>query len=183
MNLLHSCRARAIAVALGAVLLLSVAAPVSAADQARPLSGHDVGYAPIEYLNPEAPAHGCPVGSMFFATMQSTGNLAHLGRVTMTYAHCASGNWGTGAGWTTASGSLTIVAANGDQLILSYDMEFQLEMPSMATATGTLDWEVTGGTGRFAHPSGSGENTNYVVYNSTLTGGVLSSDWTGTIAY
>ncbi len=183
MNLLHSGRAGAIAAALGAAILLGLAAPAAAADPSRPISGHDVGNIPIEYLNPLAPAHGCPVGSMFYVQGPSAGNLAHLGRVTGTYTHCASGDWNTGAGWTTAPGSLKIVAANGDQLTLSYDMQFQIDMPSMATATGTVDWVVSDGTGRFAHATGKGENAVYVVYNSTLTAGVLYTDWTGTIAY
>ncbi len=174
---------RAIVVALGAVMLLCLAGPVAATDPARPISGHDVGSSPIEYLNPAAPGHGCPVGTMFYVEGPSVGNLAHLGRVTVTYSHCASADMSKGTGWTTAPGTMTITAANGDRLTLAYSGTFQIAMPSMATATGRFAWVVTGGTGRFADATGAGENALYVVYNSTLTGGTVYGDWAGTIEY
>jgi hypothetical protein len=83
-----------------------------------------------------------------------SGNLSHLGRVTLSETHdmviLAS------TGYTSArveNGKATLTAAKGDQLDLSFTGS------SVTTANGfddTINYTITGGTGRFAEASGSG---------------------------
>ncbi len=178
-NLLHRRVRGAFALALGATLLLSLAAPAAAADPARPFLGHATGSGVI------GPPAACPAGSMFLVVERETGTFTHLGRVKDTLTHCAVLDFATGAGRTTEPGSATITAANGDQLYLSYDATFQATpMPIPTTATAHLDWWVTGGTGRFAAAKGSGHASLIVAYtNPELTGAIDSSVWWGKIAY
>jgi hypothetical protein len=82
------------------------------------------------------------------------GNVSHLGRVSLSETHdtviCAS------TGYSTAlmeKGEATLTAASGDQLDLTFTGS------SVKTANGfddTIDYTITGGTGRFARASGSG---------------------------
>jgi hypothetical protein len=179
MNLPKAHPRGAIGLALGVTLLLSVAAPAAAADPARPFLGSDRGTSTIG-----PPIAACPAGSMFFVEEHDTGNFTHLGRVHSTMTHCAALDFATGAGWTTQPGSMTIIAANGDRLYLSYDATFQATpMPIPTTAVAHIDWVVTGGTGRFAAATGSGSASLTVNYTPDLSGASSSSVWSGTIAY
>ena len=182
MMLLHSHGRGAIAVALGAVLSLALAAPAAAAKPVRPFFGQAKG---VDTLVPILqPIAACPEGSMFYATEDGIGTFAHLGLVHYTLAQCAAVNWATGEGWLTKNGSTTIVAANGDRLLLSHSMTFTATPPSHpTTADSHLDWVVTGGTGRFAGATGSGQAHWSVVYSPDLSGAVSSSAWWGAITY
>ncbi len=180
MKALLQSRARvAIALALGAMLLLSIAGPAAAADPARPFRGTAAGPSTIG-----APIAACPAGTMFFVEANGTGNFTHLGRVTYTLQQCAAVNFATGEGWTTKKGLMTITAANGDRLMLSYDMTFvATPVPVPTTAVGSMDWIVSGGTGRFAAATGSGDASVKVRYTPDLTGADFFSIWWGKIAY
>jgi hypothetical protein len=179
MEMLHSGRRGALALTFGAILALSLAAPAVAANPVRPFLGHTGGTGTI------APAtDACPFGSMFLVGEHDTGNMAHLGRVDVTMSHCAVFNFGTGVGSTTGYGSVTIIAANGDQLLLSYTGMFTASLSSTPpTAVGAFDWFVTGGTGQFAAATGSGEDDLTITYTPDLTGAATSSLWFGTISY
>jgi hypothetical protein len=83
-----------------------------------------------------------------------SGNLSHLGKVSVSETHdmvvLASTGYTTGL---MENGKATITAANGDQLDLAFTGT------SKRTANGfddTIDYTITGGTGRFTGASGSG---------------------------
>jgi hypothetical protein len=178
-DLLHSGGRGAIALALGATLLLSLAAPVAACHPGRPFFGHTYG---SSILAPATAA--CPPGSIWFVTAEGTGNFTHLGRVNFALEQCATANVESGWGHTVGKASMTIVAANGDLLELSYDMTFHANLTQTpATAKAWLDWEVAGGTGRFVDATGSGEAIGHVQYTPDLTGATISLYWWGTIRY
>ena len=167
------------AIAVGATLVLALAAPVSAAGHQRPFVGRTAGEGSLGPAIPD-----CPAGSMFHVEGADTGNVTHLGRVTETYHQCAAVNWATGEGWLTENGSLTMTAANGDLLFLSYDGQFvATPLPVPTTATGEGNWVITGGTGRFAGATGSGTMSMSVQYTPDLTGAAVSWTWVGSITY
>ncbi len=179
MKMLHSPGRGAIAIVLGAVLILSLVAPASAREPVRPFLGHATGMDSLV-----AATAACPAGSMWFVTENGTGYFTHLGRVQYTFEQCAAANLATGEGWTTGKGSMTILVASGDRLTLSYEATFQATpMPIPTTADVHLDWVVTGGTGRFVAATGSGEASLAVAYTPDLTGAVSASLWHGTVAY
>lgn len=164
----------AIPVALAATLLLSVAGPAAAADPARPFLG---------YTAPGTEASGppvdCPAGAVIRYTAEATGYFAHLGRVDFSITHCTSVDFATGAG-TVTDGTITFVAANGDILRMSHHGTFQLApWPNPTTNDIHMDWTVTGGTGRFAGATGSGEASAV----GDLVAGSTTSVFAGTIAY
>lgn len=69
----------------------------------------------------------------------------------------------------------TIVAANGDELVISTTVTGCGDGVGLAEPVGI--YTVIGGTGRFAGASGEGE------ISSRTVGGILDTVWTGTIAY
>ncbi len=169
----------AIGLALGVALLLSVAAPAAAAGYVRPFLGIDKGTSTI---GPAIAA--CPTGTMFFVQDNGTGYFAPLGRVHYTLEQCAAVDFTTGEGWTTKNGSMTITAAHGDRLVLSYRMKFlATPMPVPTTARAHIDWVAAGGTGRFVATRGAGMASFTINYTEDLLGGTTSSVWWGWIAY
>jgi hypothetical protein len=76
----------------------------------------------------------------------ATGQATHLGRFTLEIPHVV--NFATSS----ATGTMTLTAANGDTLIASFTGQAQVA-GSMVTIVETAT--VTGGTGRFADASGS----------------------------
>lgn len=97
----------------------------------------------------------CGKPSMAVMAFDFEGTATHMGRITGTGGHCfyKPGSFGEGLS--------TIVAANGDELWASYDNGSGQPLdPAYPLIIGTYD-EVTfeGGTGRFEHVAGSGEET------------------------
>ena len=140
-----------IPVALAATLALALAAPALAADPVRPFGGSTIGAGSMGPPN-------CP-GAAWQYMETSTGEMLHLGRVTLVVSHCTFvDTWSNGAPATghTGPGTFTFTAANGDMLILGYQsLTFQISPDGLFShADGT--WVVAGGTGRFAGATGSG---------------------------
>jgi hypothetical protein len=178
-KVLHSRLRGGVALALGVTLLLSLATPAAAVGHARLLLGYGQGNG---VLGP--PIASCPAGSMWFVTEKGTGFFTPLGRVEYTYSQCAAADLATGNGWTTGPGAMTITAAHGDRLLLSYKATFQATpMPIPTTANVQLKWVVAGGSGRFARASGYGAGSAKVRYTPDLTGAVSSWIWWGAITY
>ncbi|MDH3731686.1 MAG: hypothetical protein OES13_11295 [Acidimicrobiia bacterium] len=73
---------------------------------------------------------------------ESWGNATHMGRVKATWEHCAGGLDGSGI----TNGHLTMEAANGDQIVLTYT---DTELPN------SFPMEIRSGTGRFADAAGT----------------------------
>ena len=74
-----------------------------------------------------------------------------------------------------SSQTQTIVAANGDELTVDTNVAGCADGETAAEPVGT--YEITGGTGRFAAATGTGD----VV--AVALGTSLSNNWTGTISY
>ena len=95
-----------------------------------------------------------------------TGNISHLGRVTVTGSHTTKilpPYYNTSE---VTGGMATITAANGDTLVLTYTGAGQLIPGASNLFTDTFHYTITGGTGRFAGASGSG-----VISSTDLPGG------------
>lgn len=141
---------RLLAIVAAATVCLVLASPV-AADSAVAVpihgsgAGRDVGSAP----------NGCPAGASWRYTSTGGGEFSHLGAVMMVVTHCSwldsptTGHFGPG--------TITLTAANGDRLVLEDRGTFEIVMGASGPVSMIqLEWTVIGGTGRFAHATGSG---------------------------
>jgi len=77
------------------------------------------------------------------------------------------------------TGTIVITAANGDQLTESYTSTVHADFAA-GTLTATGDYQVAGGTGRFAGATGSGTLN---VSGSLAPPFAVSGTYTGSIAY
>ena len=172
---LHPARRRwTIPIALAATLCLALAGPVAAAGPARPFGGYTLPGTEVS-----GPPVGCPAGALIRYTATADGFFRHLGLVDFTITHCTFVDLETGAG-TVEDGLVTMVAANGDTLLMNHHGTFQLTpWPNPTSNNPHLFWVVVGGTGRFADATGSGEAS----VTSDFVSGVTTSDWWGTISY
>ena len=161
---------RKLALLAGLVLAGIVVAPSAAMGAAmgtdRPLTGTTTSTATINLIT----------GS---GTIVSSGQLSLLGAVTTSQnAHFALVG-PNGFSWT---GTETTVAANGDQLFATVSGAGTLGPPIQSTAVHTI----TGGTGRFAHASGT-FTTTAVSSSVSIVGSVETVTspltFTGTISY
>ncbi len=118
--------------------------------QARPFSGSMRGIAHWIWTSQ------CPDQPVKTLT-DAAGEVAHLGRATITASHCASAD-----GQSALGGQFTFTAANGDELSATYTAHVVRPAPAEARCEGIPMcfaeqgvMTVTGGTGRFAHATGS----------------------------
>ena len=161
------------ATALVAVLCVAVAAPVSAADPARPIAGHD------RVADTLLAPSGCPDGAAWRYSAMGTGWFLHLGRSSVAVTHCTFVDMESGTG-TFGPGTITITAANGDKLRLVHRGTFRLAMTADGlTSAFDMTWVVDGGTGRFASATGSGTTHG----SSLLSSGITTASYQGEIAY
>lgn len=169
-------------VILCALLLVVVGASTATATHGRPdlqvpIQGYLVGVDEV----PDMGAPGCegdfpPDGTLLWRfTTAGTGRIAHLGRVDFSLTHC------THVDFTIMEGVLTISAANGDSLVLTYTGNVTQYEPGDPVALMELSWAVDSGTGRFANATGSGEIDGVTHVPPAGEGTELSLS--GTIAY
>lgn len=160
-------------IALVAALCLGVAAPVSAADPARPFAGHD------RVADTLLAPSGCPAGAAWRYSATGTGWFTHLGITSVAVTHCTFVDMTTGTG-SFGPGTITLTAANGDRVELVQQGTFSLLMtPDGLTSSFDMTWVVVGGTGRFAGASGSGTTHG----SSLLSTGITTASYRGEIAY
>jgi hypothetical protein len=123
--------------ALTVSAVLGLAGPLAAGKQV-PFKGNLDGTVAITPLTP-------PFVSV---AIDATGNATHLGQFTLSVPHTVNREFRT------ASGTYTFVAANGDTLTAEFTGQ-----SSPSSTPGVLsiveNATITGGTGRFAHASGS----------------------------
>lgn len=161
-----------------AVLLAALMAFVVAAATAdtggtdRPFKGTLVGSATV------APDASCPIGLRTWS--EASGTASHLGFVSMSSNHC------TPATNVIAGGEMTLVAANGDEVHMTYSGTcdpFPLP-PVGETITCNTPGVIVGGTGRFANATGGTLTTALVTWTG-FGAPFLPATWTwvGTIAY
>jgi hypothetical protein len=102
---------------------------------------------------PDMAATGCSAGGadlLWRFTSSGYGQVSHLGRVEYDFTHC------TRVDNSIREGVLTLTAANGDLLVLSYTGVIAPWGPESTSALWTMHWEVDYGTGRFASAAGAG---------------------------
>jgi hypothetical protein len=154
-------------------LFMAVAAPVAAADPARPFAGHD------RVVDTLIPPTTCPEGAAWRYAATGTGLFLHLGRSSVSVTHCTFVDMASGTG-SFGPGTITLTAANGDQLHLVHRGTFRLVMaPDGLTSVFDMTWVAAGGTGRFAGATGSGTTRG----SSLLSTGIAAASYEGTIAY
>ena len=132
----------------------------------------------------EAPATGCPLMPVR-SYMDATGRVSHLGRSTLTGDHCTP----LGTEYPDPSerpSEATLVAANGDEVHMNYH---GVCPPYWEAEEGTeficsFDFEIVGGTGRFAGATGEGSGNLSMVWGKPEPESLPAWwSWTGTIAY
>jgi hypothetical protein len=100
----------------------------------------------------------CPGAGVINIQQQGSGRALHMGRITTTISSCAI------PGQRIYDAEFVLTAANGDELYL---------LASEATGE-TIDYVVTGGTGRFENARGSGQATSTIKTFDPANGIVIS---------
>jgi hypothetical protein len=103
-------------------------------------------------------ADRCDASAYWFSAYEGRGTATHLGRYTESNTHCmyVTGMTATTMEGTFDKGLSTITAANGDTLTYAYGGSFLVDFAAGLSTIEVEWWEITGGTGRFAHATGSG---------------------------
>ena len=162
---------------LGATLLLVAlmalgvaAAAAGTGGTVRPFKGTLTGFATF------LPDPSCPIGLR--TNGEGSGTASHLGVVSMTSSHC------TPATDLLQGGQMTLVAANGDELYMTYSGTSGPFPPVGGVILAPSHNVVVGGTGRFAHATGEADFTVFVTFAGF---GVpvwpATWAWDGTIRY
>jgi hypothetical protein len=149
-------------------LALSLAAPAGADSAARPFNGRASGEAQF------VPKASCAPFGMSTQVDRIPGRAMHLGRMTMSSEHCS-------AVGPIGPGTMTLYAANGDQVKLEYTGFAPPPAPEFDV---TSDATIVGGTGRFEDATGHLHMTAHVVFQGFEDPSwPITFVWTGTIAY
>ncbi len=131
------------------LLLAAMPAALAGGDQERPFKQDLQGY--VVGMGADA---GCTEGALWRTSMEGTGTVTHMGRVTWEASHCFHPNG------TFSDSAITITAANGDQLFGEYT----------GAMTGATTWmeidSFFGGTGRFEGATGLAHGTGWVDMDS-----------------
>ena len=150
-------------VAVVTALAFAAVALSAAGGTDRPFTGSATGLANF------VPDPSCPVG--FRSVTETSGTASHLGLVSFSSNHCfALPNLIT-------QGQGTLVAANGDELYLTYSGT--CTPPDFATCN--TDTVVVGGTGRFENATGEFQVT--AVVTNTAPPRPIAMTWEGTLSY
>ena len=126
------------------------------------------------------PPVGCSLpGAQWSYSAAGPGTFAHLGRVWFEIAHCSKMTGPTTGEF--GGGTITLTAANGDELYMSEQGTFDLVMGPTGPVTSLIQvsWEITGGTGRFAGAKGEGISKPV----GDLATSTTSASFTGWISY
>jgi hypothetical protein len=161
------------------LLAIAIASPIALAGPTNvPLRGSLATHETLELF----PADGVCAGSFAKGTTAVIGAASQLGRVSGRGTDCINivGGSPNLPVFAFANGELTLTAANGDQLTVTYSGAFTPTTndptnPQAAIYAITGTFQVTGGTGRFANATGQGvlngsENTRTFQGHLELTG-------------
>jgi hypothetical protein len=139
---------------------------------------------PAAFATHSTPFNGKGSGT-FMDTSQTTvlitgtGYYDHLGLTTLRFPSTITGQ--AACGGFTATEQDTYTGANGDSVFQTvHDTICPIATTNAFTLSGSFT--VTGGTGRFAHASGSGTVQASITFTSATTG-TFSGTQTGTISY
>lgn len=171
-------RALVILTVIGLVTV-GLIAPVGADSSSRPFKGSMTGEVTFSMVGLEV----CPATDVFLGGLSSdstaSGTVSHLGRSTMESSHC------TPAFETIEGGEMTLVAANGDAVFIHYSGFAPFPIPGVTEFIEVdVDFEIVGGTGRFAGATGGGDMWARVAFEGFDDPAWAASwHWDGTIGY
>lgn len=157
--------------ALTAFAVTSAAADTGGTD--RPFAGTLAGSAIA------VPDLSCPFPPGVRTHPEASGVASHLGLVSMTSSHCPL------LDGRSVDGHMTLVAANGDELYMTYEgVSDPVGIPAPGTViTFTSDNVIVGGTGRFANATGEAHGTALVIFTGLGSPWPFTMTWGGTISY
>jgi len=159
---------RIFSAALAAIVTLGLVAPAVAADDGRPLWGWSSGVTTF-YDNEK----DCDAGVTTKTDLPAfTG---HLGRSHLIMSHCP-------VGFSIENGDLTLVAANGDELLGTYVGDVTAEA-DFSVFYATLAITFAGGTGRFDDAQGWAVMDAVVLFGGDAPEWVWSATWSGRLTY
>ncbi len=144
-----------VVVAVCGLAPLAFSATANAASKARPFKGHMVGQVTFA---PTQPGEVNPSPWGLWTNSYVVGNASHLGRSVLIARHPTPG------GTDIEDGHMKLVAANGDEVWITYTGYAPLPGPDTKVIVVEIDFTITGGTGRFAAASGGGDMTAYVQF-------------------
>jgi hypothetical protein len=157
------------AMVLAALMALGVAAAAAGTGGTdRPFKGALTGFATV------APDPSCPIGLR--TDSEGSGTASHLGRVSMTSSHCTPAP-------DAFTGRMTIVAANGDELYMTYSGTSEPLPPVGGVILAPSHNVIVGGTGRFADATGEADFTALVTFAGLGVPLPITWTWDGTISY
>ena len=161
--------AAALLAALAAFAVTAAAADTGGTD--RPFTGTLVGFATF------VPDVSCPLGLR--TVSEGSGTASHLGLVSDASSHCYT------PPNVMAGGRTTLVAANGDELHMTYTgtCDPANPPPPGGLVTCTSDDVIVDGTGRFANASGETHWTVLVTSAPLGDPWPLTVTWDGTLSY
>ena len=164
------------------LLLVTIATPALAKgpDHLVPIKGTVLG----EHGPPDFTAPDCPEWAHWRYSSAGEGHMSHLGKVEYSLTQCTMPG-----PLTTSEGTITLVAANGDELWLEHTMLGQM-VGTMDQPEGFLfegEWTAVGGTGRFTHASGSGDlhgtGNIYGIVDPDVPPWLMQTNFEGDITY
>jgi len=142
-------------VVLGLVFV-AWSATASAAGKARPFQGYAVGQCTFTFGTPEDP-NDSPWGPYgMWTNTEVAGDVSHLGASVLTGRHPTPEATDIG------DGNMKLVAANGDEVWMTYTGSAPPPSPETGMIVVSIDYTISGGTGRFAGASGGGQMTAHV---------------------
>ena len=165
------------AAAMLAALVMLAALPTT---QALATHGQPDQGVPFHYSFISTDSYGPPTcdGAAWQFFSSGTADVSHLGSSTIEVSHCTWLDLPTTGHF--ASGVQEFTAANGDTLFLAYEGTFETVVsPDGFFSYIDLEWEVSGGSGRFEGATGSG----HADVVSDIVAGTSSGTYAGTIAY
>lgn len=166
-------------IAILGLMVLGLAAIAAAGPSDRPFKGSASGDVTFNFVGQEV----CPTSALFYGDLatdaQANGNASHMGRVEMTSRHC------TPAGEAVTGGNMTLTAANDDEVYIEYQGSAPFPIPGVTEyVEATLDFTITGGTGRFDNATGGGvieAEIEFLGFEEQTW--PATWQWTGTIGY
>jgi len=161
----------ALLVALAAFAVTAAAADTGGTD--RPFTATLAGEASA------VPDSSCPFPPGVRTYTEASGVTSHLGLVSVTGSHCPL------LDGRSVDGQTTLVAANGDELYMTYEgVSDPVGIPEPGTViTFMSDNVIVGGTGRFASATGEVDVTVLVTFTGLGTPWPFTMTWDGAISY
>jgi hypothetical protein len=164
----------ALAIVGSALLIMAIAAPVSADQSSRPFKGFVAGEVAF---NP-VPVTVCPNYGGLRTESSALGTSTHLGKTVMTAQHC------TPLGDDFGPGTMTLTSANGDEVWITYSGSAPFPGEGVTVYQGSLVFKIVGGTGRFADAVGGGSMIIEIVFQGFEDPAWPARwTWNGTIGY